>query len=567
MISMTLAALIDRARLVAGNSQILRHQLLWMMVLRIVLYTLLMTVSSIFRAPQFDVILVPANFFVLLLLLVFLTTIFSAFYLLVDTGHPRKFGFLQTLLDTGFVSLLVFFSGLSQSIYLSVYFFPIISGGLILPRKGGMVAAAAATVQYGAILLLEANGYYPAYLQEYLWTSPSNPMRLFNHFSVHGLTFFLAAILSALFGLRLRKTETALSDSLKSYDRLASLYKQIFDNISIGILTIDGERRITSANHAVAKITGLDAETLIGSQLERHFSSLSLTSDNPRLTSDFLKADGSKVRIGYSVIDMEAPPEQGTSQPAHKIITLKDISAIEQLERQVRQAEKLAAIGMMSASIAHDFRNPLTAISGSAQVLANEFSAGGAQSYSNYQLTTIILREANRLIVTIGDFLRFSRPEIANCAWFSLHGCLDEVLQVCRADPAWPESAEIHYEFDKTLDIWADEKEMFTVFSHLIMNGLAFCPPGREKVVITARETSSEDGREVMEISVSDNGPGIAEDKREQVFDPFFTTRPEGTGLGLAIVRQTITEHQGTISIGKGSEGGAKFTLTLPLPS
>lgn len=564
---MTLAALIDRARLVAGNSQILRHQLLWMMVLRIVLYTLLMTVSSIFRAPQFDVILVPANFFVLLLLLVFLTTIFSAFYLLVDTGHPRKFGFLQTLLDTGFVSLLVFFSGLSQSIYLSVYFFPIISGGLILPRKGGMVAAAAATVQYGAILLLEANGYYPAYLQEYLWTSPSNPMRLFNHFSVHGLTFFLAAILSALFGLRLRKTETALSDSLKSYDRLASLYKQIFDNISIGILTIDGERRITSANHAVAKITGLDAETLIGSQLERHFSSLSLTSDNPRLTSDFLKADGSKVRIGYSVIDMEAPPEQGTSQPAHKIITLKDISAIEQLERQVRQAEKLAAIGMMSASIAHDFRNPLTAISGSAQVLANEFSAGGAQSYSNYQLTTIILREANRLIVTIGDFLRFSRPEIANCAWFSLHGCLDEVLQVCRADPAWPESAEIHYEFDKTLDIWADEKEMFTVFSHLIMNGLAFCPPGREKVVITARETSSEDGREVMEISVSDNGPGIAEDKREQVFDPFFTTRPEGTGLGLAIVRQTITEHQGTISIGKGSEGGAKFTLTLPLPS
>lgn len=564
---MTLAALIDRARLVAGNSQILRHQLLWMMVLRIVLYTLLMTVSSIFRAPQFDVILVPANFFVLLLLLVFLTTIFSAFYLLVDTGHPRKFGFLQTLLDTGFVSLLVFFSGLSQSIYLSVYFFPIISGGLILPRKGGMVAAAAATVQYGAILLLEANGYYPAYLQEYLWTSPSNPMRLFNHFSVHGLTFFLAAILSALFGLRLRKTETALSDSLKSYDRLASLYKQIFDNISIGILTIDGERRITSANHAVAKITGLDAETLIGSQLERQFSSLSLTSDNPRLTSDFLKADGSKVRIGYSVIDMEAPPEQGTSQPAHKIITLKDISAIEQLERQVRQAEKLAAIGMMSASIAHDFRNPLTAISGSAQVLANEFSAGGAQSYSNYQLTTIILREANRLIVTIGDFLRFSRPEIANCAWFSLHGCLDEVLQVCRADPAWPESAEIHYEFDKTLDIWADEKEMFTVFSHLIMNGLAFCPPGREKVVITARETSSEDGREVMEISVSDNGPGIAEDKREQVFDPFFTTRPEGTGLGLAIVRQTITEHQGTISIGKGSEGGAKFTLTLPLPS
>jgi len=564
---MTFFEILDRARLVAGGDQILRHQLLWMLLLRVVLYTLLMTVSSIFRGPQFDVIQVPTDLFSLLLLLVFLSTIFSAFFLLVYNGDPRRFGFLQTLLDTGFVSLLVFYSGSSQSIYASVYFFPIIAGGLILPRKGGLLAAAAATLQYGLILALEANGYYPAYLRDYLWASPANPMRLFSHFSVQGLTFFLAAMLSAMFGLRLRKTESALSDSLKSYDRLASLYKQIFDNISIGILTIDGQRRITSANHAIEKITGLNADTLFGERLEDHFPTLDTIGDNPRLTSDFLTSDGRKVRIGYSVIDMEAETTGlDGSQPPSKIITLKDISAIEQLERQVRQAEKLAAIGMMSASIAHDFRNPLTAISGSAQVLANEFSAGGAHSYSNYQLTTIILREANRLIATIGDFLRFSRPEVANCSWFSLHRCLDEVLQVCRADPSWPESADIHFHFDKTLDIWADEKEMFTVFTHLILNGLAFCPPGHERIDIVAKEKSVSEGGEAMEISISDNGPGIIEEKREQVFEPFYTTRPEGTGLGLAIVRQTITEHQGTIAIGRSEHGGAIFTITLPLP-
>lgn len=564
---MNFAEIIDRALQASSSNQILRHQLLWMLLLRVVLYVLLMAVSLIFRSPRLDIILVPIDLFVLLMLLVFLSTIFSAFFLLVHNGNPRKFGFLQTLLDTGFVSLLVFFSGSSQSIYISVYFFPIIAGGLILPRKGGLLAAAAATLQYGLILLLEANGYYPAYLRDSLLMSTVSLMRLFNHFSVQGLTFFLAALLSAQFGLRLRKTESALSDSLKSYDHLASLYKQIFDNISIGILTIDDKRRITSANNAAAKITGLDADTLIGEKLNTYFPTLNLDDDNPRLTSDFIKVGGEKVRIGYSVIDMgTAPKNHNSPKSTQKIITLKDISTIEKLERQVRQAEKLAAIGMMSASIAHDFRNPLTAISGSAQVLAQEFSAGDSTSYNNYQLTTIIIREANRLISTISDFLRFSRPQIANCSWFSLHGCVKEVLQVCRADPDWPESAEIHCDFDKNLDLWADEKEMFTVFTHLITNGLAFCPSGQERIVITAEETQGEAQEEVLRISVHDNGPGITEDKWEQVFEPFYTTRAEGTGLGLAIVRQTIAEHQGNITIGRSKEGGAVFTITLPLP-
>jgi two-component system, NtrC family, sensor histidine kinase PilS len=140
------------------------------------------------------------------------------------------------------------------------------------------------------------------------------------------------------------------------------------------------------------------------------------------------------------------------------------------------------------------------------------------------------------------------------------------VLQVCRADPDWPESAEVHCDFDRNLDLWADEKEMFTVFTHLITNGLAFCPTGEERIVITAVETQSEDQGEEMRISVHDNGPGIAEDKWEQVFEPFYTTRAEGTGLGLAIVRQTITEHQGNITIDRSPEGGAVFTITLPLP-
>ncbi len=564
---MDLSTLIGRARDTISLDQILRNQLLWMLFLRIVLYTLLLVISYVCRGAQIDVIILPTNLLILLLLLVFLATILSAFFLLIYEGNLRKFGFAQNLLDTFFVALLVFFSGSSRSIFTSVFFFPIVAGGLLLPRKGGLVAAASATLLYGTMLFFEAYGLYPEYLREYLWEASPNPMIIFNHFAVQGLTFFLAAVLSALFGLRLMRTEHALSDSLKSFDQLTILYKQIFDNIPIGIITIDANHHITSANNAVKKITELQHTDLIGQKLQATFPSLDLSGRSNRLTTDFIRNDGNKVRIGYSYINIEhSQTDPSAQEPPHKIITLKDISEIEQLERQVRQTEKLAAIGMMSASIAHDFRNPLTAISGSAQVLAKEFSSGSSENYSNFQLTTIILRESNRLIETIADFLRFSRPEVAKCSWFSLHGCIEEVLQVCTADPAWPDSAQILCDFDRTVDIWADEKEMFTVFTHLILNGLAFCPPGKEHITIQAREFNDGVQQEVIKISIHDNGPGIAENIQEQIFDPFFTTRPEGTGLGLAIVKQTLTEHQGSIDVGCGRNGGAIFTLTLPLP-
>jgi two-component system sensor histidine kinase PilS (NtrC family) len=564
---MELSSFIGHARSTVSINQILRNQLLWMLLLRVVLYTMLLAINYIFRGAQFDVIVLPTNLLILLLLIVFLTTIFSAFFLLIYQGNLRKFGFAQNLMDTCFVSMLVFFSGSSMSIFTTVYFFPIVAGGLILPRKGGLLAAAAASLQYGAILALEAYGLYPVYLQEFLPFTDTPPMVILNHFAVHGLTFFLAAILSALFGVRLQKTENALSDSLKNFDRLAILYKQIFDNISTGIITIDPDHIITSANNAVGKITSLPPHSLVGKRVDTTFPGLDLASENERLTTDFMKTDGSKVRIGYAHMNIqESEVDPGFQAGPHKIITLRDISEIEKLERQVRQTEKLAAIGMMSASIAHDFRNPLTAISGSAQVLLNEFSSEGIKNYTNFQLTGIILRESNRLIETIGDFLKFSRPEHAACSWFSLRNCFEEVLQVGKADPVWPETAKIVFDFNGAIDIWADRKQMFTVFNHLIQNALAFCPIGHERITVRAAEINGDDNLESIEISIKDNGPGVDESKMDQIFEPFYTTRPDGTGLGLAIVRQTMTEHRGSIAVTNDAKGGAVFTLILPLP-
>lgn len=560
--------LIDKARSTTKTRHQLRNQLLWMLMLRIVLYTLILLMSFIFQGSQFQFISVPPNLLLFLVFIVYAVSLFSAFVLLVFQDNLRTFGFGQNLLDTCFVAMLIFFSGSSNSTFTSVFFFPIVSGGLILPKKGGIFAATASTLLYGCLLFLETYGFYPSYLVDYMRVADVDPIVSLNYFAVNGLSFYLAALVSTFFGIRLQTTEIALSASLKKYDKLAILYKRIFDNISTGIITIDSEGIITSANNAVADITGLTRLSLVGEPLTNALSCINLSHENQRLTTDFSKPNGMNVRIGYAFMDIAQ--DDNNPIPKHhnyKIITLKDISEIEKLERQVRQTEKLAAIGMMSASIAHDFRNPLTAISGSAQLLAAEFATNS--NNTNYELSNIIIRESDRLIDTIADFLRFSRPEHANCQWFALQSCFEEAIQVLKAGPDWSKSITISVHLNNTVDIWADRKQMFTVFSHLIQNALAFCPEGSEMIEIHAVEIKtqeSENGNDAVEITIGDNGTGIEAGQEDLIFEPFYTTRADGTGLGLAIVKQTIEEHHGQISVKNRKPSGAIFSIRLPIP-
>ncbi len=416
---------------------------------------------------------------------------------------------------------------------------------------------------------------FPSYFDLYDFVPITNELKLINLFAIKGITFFIAAFVSALFGTRLTSTEEALSKTINSYDRLSQLYKTIFDNIATGIITIDHSLRITSSNNATGLITGYSPEKLRGKDITTIFPDLDLSKGSTRRAITFTKKDGTLIRIGYSLTPLKerrgnaykTSSLQKTDNRNSTLITLQDISKIEELERKIRQGEKMAAIGLMSAGIAHDFRNPLAAISGSAQVLATEIrSTDSSFNPDNLELTNIILRESNRLISTISDFLKFARPDNTQQNWFSLQNCINEVLQVCKASSDWPKTADITCIIESNTDIWADEKQFFTVINHLIQNGIAFCPKGEEKICISSEERLTEDQRERLVISVEDNGPGIEEKIYDKIFEPFFTQRAEGTGLGLAIVKRTIEAHKGSVEISRSPQlGGTKVTLSLPL--
>lgn len=551
---------------------LLKRQLFWLLLLRIVLYTLISIISLIMLDERFEAIVMPPSLLVLFTLIVYLSTIVSAFTLLHLDSEYRRFGFIQTLFDVVFASMLIYLTGGSLSIFSSVYFFPIISGGLLIPLKGGLIGAAASTLLFAFILLLENFGYLPDYV---LVSKFYEKVSLFNNirqFGTMGLTFFLGAFISAMFGTMLRSTTKELSSTKYDFDRLSLLYKKIFDNITTGIVTINGQGIITSANNATIDITGQPPAELIGKELSYIFPGLDPASLAPRNACLFERQDNQTLRLGYALTQLhsshEEDPEGKDSQEEDvTIITLKDIGEIERLENQMRQAEKLAAIGMMSASIAHDIRNPLAAISGSAQVLADELGSAGSSEPQNYELTKIILRESDRLANTITNFLKFARPENIKQDWFLLRPCVEEILQVCRADQKWPATCSVDVQIDPKFRVWGDEKQLFGVIGQLLQNALSFCPEGNEKLELSGSIIFAVDNQELCLIKVSDNGPGIEPGEVQKIFEPFFTTRADGTGLGLAIANQVIEAHNGSIVVEKSEMGGACFTLILPQES
>ena len=546
-----------------------KRHLQWIMVLRAILYTFLLAINFFLSdVVTLQIITLPTGLTAPLLVVIYSITIASSYYLKSCVDNIKRFALIQILLDTFFATLFIYLTGCSHSIFTSVLFFPIITGGLILSGPQGLLAAATTTILYASSLILEFLGILPQYLNFYPIVHEKSLFLSMEHFSTRGITFFLVGLFSMLFALRLSKTESALSHSRKDFKNLSDLYKQIFNNISTGIITIDPYLNITSANRSSQNILGLPSSQLLQNNLIKVLPKINLGEANQRKTFSYDHPSGKHLRIGYSqmVLPRSAQEKSNTGND-HKIITLQDITEIEQLEAQVRQAEKLAAIGTMSASIAHDFRNPLAAISGSAQVLASEFSNSKNVEEGNYELCTIILRESNRLIETISEFLKFARPETSHCQWFSLRHCLKEVLEVCKATRDWPVSCTVDIHIEKNFDIWADQDQLFIVLNQLIQNALPFCPQGEEHLAITAMETTDEEQSPVVKIIFKDNGTGVPRESINTIFDPFYTTRPDGTGLGLAIVRQNITEHKGSITLTTVAPEGAEFVVILPLPA
>ncbi len=225
-----------------------------------------------------------------------------------------------------------------------------------------------------------------------------------------------------------------------------------------------------------------------------------------------------------------------------------------EIEEQLRRADRLSALGELSAGMAHEIRNPLGSIKGTAEILRD----GVAADDPKLEFADILIKEVDRLNKVLEDFLRFARPEPVELGRFFPSTVVREVLELTRQQ-ANRNHVEVQAELDDDIEIPGLGEQIKQALLNLVLNALQAMPEGG-MLNVSCKVKAQE-----LWINVSDNGPGIPPEIRERIFNPFVTTRESGTGLGLAITQRIVQSHGGHISLCNSPDQGACFSICLPI--
>lgn len=233
---------------------------------------------------------------------------------------------------------------------------------------------------------------------------------------------------------------------------------------------------------------------------------------------------------------------------------------LERAQAQARRSERLAALGQLSAGLAHEIRNPLGIIKGSAEILNQRLSASEPLAS---ELAGYISSEVNRLSALVARFLDFARPLRLELQPASLAAIADRALHSVAANWNGPPVRVLRRYQENLPDLPMDERFCEQVFVNLAQNAYeAMGEKGGDLQI--SLSLAGRNGRQGIEATVSDTGPGVSAELREQIFNPFVTTKKTGVGLGLSIVSKIVDEHQGSIELAAGAPG-ARFVLFFPL--
>ena len=234
---------------------------------------------------------------------------------------------------------------------------------------------------------------------------------------------------------------------------------------------------------------------------------------------------------------------------------------LEQVQADARRSERLAALGQLSAGLAHEIRNPLGIIKGSAEMLSRKLSSSDPLTG---ELAGYISGEVNRLNGLVARFLDFARPLRLDRHTVDVATVVERALKFAREQyPAAP--VRIERDFPPGgLALPLDEAMAEQVFLNLAVNAIEAMGEAGGTLRVSVRSVEAE-GKRAAEIEFRDTGPGVSETMREQIFNPFVTTKKTGTGLGLSIVTKIVDEHGGTIHLETPAEGGACFRIRIPM--
>ncbi len=466
---------------------------------------------------------------------------------------------LQFVADVLLVTWLVWTTDVIHSPYTALYIVIISTSSIFLGPRDAVVSSVGCAVAFTgcALAVMAGLGDHPA--RELLGASLSQTIQAVGLFDI---AFLVVGLLSARLAERQSRSDVRLIAATQSLANLRALHERIVQSIRSGVVTTDLRGRIYTFNAAAEEITGYkevevrgqDASIFFGALGEHRNKSLRAAQTggtNPRFEADCLTAEGLRLRLGFTISPLFAE----TGETTGSVITFQDLTPIRALEESSRRQDRLAAIGRMAASIAHEIRNPLAAMRGSIQMLRTEMDGQSSQT----ELMEIILRESDRLNRIISDFLTYARPRSITRSSVDVGELLKQTFTLLRHSTEITSAQIIEERIpNDPCPADADAEQLQQVFWNLARNALQAMPEGGTLRAELARNSNNR-----LRISFSDTGRGMAPEQVEHLFEPFSSTTG-GTGLGLSIVYQIIRDHGGTINVRSMEGQGTTIMIELP---
>jgi two-component system sensor histidine kinase PilS (NtrC family) len=310
------------------------------------------------------------------------------------------------------------------------------------------------------------------------------------------------------------------------------------EQIPLGILATDSQNRILFSNRALTDKMSLNDQTaneIILAAGTRHHAFVY----NSQLSEK-----------RYYEVDQASYFDQEIEDQI-KVNLIKDVTDVILLQEQMKQKDKMAAVGQLAAGIAHEIRNPLAGISGSIELLSQDKSDPDEQ-----KLMKIILREIDRLNHLITEFLDYSKPDKSPDQPVDLSFILDEVVQNIKNHPEFSKNLTLNLNISKSIVLGFSDK-LKQGFLNIVMNAVQAMKDQTEPQLGIAIEQSAQS----VVVRIRDNGSGMTETVKNRIFEPFFTTKSKGTGLGMAITHKIFESHQAQVEIDSQVGVGTEFKI------
>jgi two-component system, NtrC family, sensor histidine kinase PilS len=541
-----------------------------LMFLRVLFVSLLLGVSLFIQAKATKTYFGDIQTFHYALIAVIYCLSFVYIVLLKRSKNLVNIAYLQLILDTFLITAIIYATGGIESIFSFLYILTIIYGSIILYRKGGMIVASSSSILYGLLLDLHYYGIIEPIGSRLNYTIEYHSPHFFYTLIVNIAAFYLVAFLGSYASEQTRRSRVELRAKQNDLIKLEALNEWIIQSITSALITLDDEGRIILFNPAAEEIFGIPANQAVSRPLDEVLPALREAMDNGLKTSGYhgesrkpqalmdvpyVRSDGEKMFLQTSVSPLSLP---GGSQRG-QILFFQDMTAMRQIEAEMKRVEGLALAGQLAAGIAHEIRNPMASISGSIQILKEGLEKDAMSS----RLMDIILREVSRLNHLVSDFLLFARPKAADVQTFDLNQLIRDSLELFRNRGEWTTKVRVETAMNGPLEMKSDPEQIKQLLWNLYLNAVEAMLDGGTLHISTNMEDAKKTQRRYAKITIRDTGNGFSKEALDNLFTPFFTTKEGGSGLGLAIVKRIVEGLRGEVHGRNHAEGGAEITLIL----